>query len=329
MVKEQAKKVALIATGGTIEMETIGGQSRFAHTDYMQALLASVASASRCQVELHRLCRVDSSQIGIVHWQAMISYIAQHRGDYDGFVITHGTDTIAYTAAALALALSPIINFPVILTGSMHTPDQKDSDALANLTQALRLACGDLAEVAIAMHGMVWRGIRAEKKLAAKSATFITPGLACLADQHLVLRSHAHRRAEAAPQGRVINAFSARWFLYHALPALPPPPTVDLDTILLVAAGGNLAPAYLDCAVQHCRLGKTVILGATRATSTIYPPAAQAIEAGVISAINYTLSALIVKIAWLLARSAQRRHDAGQRKEFMKKELARSYGGEI
>ena len=310
-------------------METARGQSRLSHTDYMRALLASWPSDPLCKVDLHRLCRVDSSEIGITRWQAMISYIDKYRGDYDGFVITHGTDTMAHTAAALALALSPVINFPVILTGSMRAPDRKDSDAPANLVQAIRLACSDLAEVAIAMRGRVWRGMRAEKTASTQGATFTTSETACLVDRRMRLRSHARRRTSSAPVGKAINLFNDRWCFYHALPILRPPDPVDVDTMVLVAAGGNLSPAYLDFARQNTRLGKTVIIGSTFATSGVYPPAAQAVEAGAILATRYALSALVVKVAWLLARSKETKQDSAQRQEFLRKELARSYAGEI
>ncbi|GHD63516.1 asparaginase [Jeongeupia chitinilytica] len=107
---------------------------------------------------------LDSSAMGPAHWNRIAGDIAERADDYEGFLVLHGTDTLAWTASALALLLRGL-NKPVILTGAMRPWFESDSDAPCNVAAALALldnACG-FAEVGVVMAGRLWRGCRVRK----------------------------------------------------------------------------------------------------------------------------------------------------------------------
>lgn len=106
---------------------------------------------------------IDSSDVRLEHWQRMIKDISDNYEHYDGFIIIHGTDTMAYTASVLAFALRGL-DKPVILTGSQLPLIHRRSDGWSNLMDALFAACReDLNEVAIAFNHKLLRGCRAQK----------------------------------------------------------------------------------------------------------------------------------------------------------------------
>src|SRR5699024_4478517 len=90
----------------------------------------------------------DSSDVGVTQWQQLIKAIAAQYKNYDGFVILHGTDTMAYTASALSFGLQNL-GKPVILTGSQVPMANLRSDARRNLINAIEMATLPLPEVAI------------------------------------------------------------------------------------------------------------------------------------------------------------------------------------
>ena len=157
------QKTLILYTGGTIGM------------DYGVNGLAPVKGLLREQLDTLDVIKdmaidlfeydelIDSSDINIVHWQKMVQDIKHHYDEYNGFVIIHGTDTMAYTASVLAFALRGL-DKPVILTGSQLPLIHKRSDGWNNLIDAL-FAAGreDLHEVAIAFNNKLLRGCRAQK----------------------------------------------------------------------------------------------------------------------------------------------------------------------
>ena len=96
------------------------------------------------------------------HIAAISECIKKHYNDYDGFVITHGTDTCAYTAAALSYQLVNLSK-PVILTGSQLPIDAEGTDAVINLTHALIYSCEDISGVFLAFSGKLIKGTCAKK----------------------------------------------------------------------------------------------------------------------------------------------------------------------
>ena len=166
----------MLATGGTIASRVSpGGGLTPALTG--QALLDFVpALAQVCRITVRDVCALDSTDLTTADRVRLARAIWQARAQFDGFVVTHGTDTLAYTAALLAHAL-PDFDKPVLLTGSMHPIGVPDSDAPDNLLGAFRVAAsGAYAGVAACVHGMILRGSRVVKTDSAALAAFSSIG---------------------------------------------------------------------------------------------------------------------------------------------------------
>ena len=106
---------------------------------------------------------IDSSAVTLANWQDWLTIVMEKLPDYDGILILHGTDTLAYTANMLALALQGV-NKPVVLTGSQLPYNAVNSDAPLNLATAVAsLAWEDWAAVAIAFHGQLFPAVGSSK----------------------------------------------------------------------------------------------------------------------------------------------------------------------
>lgn len=127
------------------------------------------------------LGNIGSSDITPVHWTEIARMIERLYDEYEGFVVVHGTNTMSYTAAALAFALQGLSK-PVILTGSLLPINDVASDGRMNLIFAIRAAQLDIAEVCVVLGPRVLRGVRAKKVDQSILTTFDTPKFPPLAD---------------------------------------------------------------------------------------------------------------------------------------------------
>lgn len=173
-------KLLILYTGGTIGMApTPAGLAPV--PGYLPAQLQRLArdGVSWDVVEYPQL--IDSSAITVADWQQLVADLAAAYERYDGFVVIHGTDTMAYTASVLAFALENLAK-PVIVTGSQLPLGHPRSDGWSNLADAIEAACQPaLHEVAIAFNRLLLRGCRARKVDAASFAGFDSPNAAPLA----------------------------------------------------------------------------------------------------------------------------------------------------
>ena len=153
------KKILLLATGGTIaSRETEHGLC----PTLTAADLCTAIEAEGTMIESVDLLALDSTNITPAHWQTIARKIAACRTDYDGFIITHGTDTMAYTAAALYYMLENI-DRPVVLTGAQRPLGTDGSDAEGNLRLAYEAACSAFTGVCLAFGGRLIYGNAAKK----------------------------------------------------------------------------------------------------------------------------------------------------------------------
>ena len=153
------KKILLLATGGTIaSRETEHGLC----PALTAADLCAAIEAEGTMIESVDLLALDSTNITPAHWQTIARKIAACRTDYDGFIITHGTDTMAYTAAALYYMLENI-DRPVVLTGAQRPLGTDGSDAEGNLHLAYETACSAFTGVCLAFGGRLIYGNAAKK----------------------------------------------------------------------------------------------------------------------------------------------------------------------
>jgi len=152
----------MIATGGTIASKNTG--EGLAPAISSQELLDCVPEIAQvCNVHTVQPFNLDSTDIYYKHWLELAALIEKNYDAYDGFVVTHGTDTMAYTAAALSYLVRNSRK-PIVLTGSQKSAYLRDTDARKNLFDAFSYCADDRAcGVHIVFDGNVILGTRAKK----------------------------------------------------------------------------------------------------------------------------------------------------------------------
>ena len=199
------KRLHLIYTGGTFGMLTKGDAAVSACSlpevcrfiaDWRVEWFSGDAKPSQAVVDVGQVkldsmnCWVtlgatqepiDSSSMNLAHWQEIFGCIDSRYQDYDGFVIIHGTDTLAYTASALSFACAGLSK-PIVLTGAQVPIDQENSDARKNLDNAIEVALHEeIKEVVIAFGSSVVRGCRAVKSSTVSYDAFVSPNYPAIA----------------------------------------------------------------------------------------------------------------------------------------------------
>jgi L-asparaginase len=143
-----AHRMLLITTGGTIAGQVAADkqdEQMIRTAEEFSALVGPTVSYLNrkhgldIHIDTAPLCNVDSSNIQPEHWVALAALIKEKYDDYHSFVITHGTNTLGYTCAALSFALANPSK-PIILTGSQVSAGLPGSDGLSNLENAMRVA---------------------------------------------------------------------------------------------------------------------------------------------------------------------------------------------
>ena len=150
---------------------------------------------------------IDSSDMNVEHWQTIVRSIAANYDSYDGFVVLHGTDTMAYTASALSFMLQNIEK-PVIITGSQLPIGEVRTDGEENLITALQIAASrdndgkpTVREVAILFENYLWRGNRSTKRSADNFNAFRSSNYPELAKIGLDIQFKRTALSHEAPKG--------------------------------------------------------------------------------------------------------------------------------
>ena len=191
VISGDGKKVLVINTGGTIGMQksdkglTPDCEEFHRQLERIPELYAPDMPAWD-MIDMEPL--LDSSNIAVAEWNRMGETIAVHYEQYDGFVVLHGTDTMAYTASALSFMLENNQK-PVILTGSQIPLFMIRTDARDNLITAIMLAADErIHEVCLYFGGKLLRGNRSMKYSADDLIAFVSPNYPPLAEAGIEIK---------------------------------------------------------------------------------------------------------------------------------------------
>lgn len=149
-------------------------------------------------VEGELLFNLDSSDVGPGHWEHIAAVIAAERLAYDGFVVLHGTDTMAYTACALSFLLRGL-DRPVVLTGAQRPIAFVRTDARANLIHSALCAAMPIPEVCIYFGRWLFRGNRSTKVNIQSYEAIESPNLPALLEMGVECLSHERPLAPSVP----------------------------------------------------------------------------------------------------------------------------------
>ena len=153
-------RVMLLATGGTIACTN--GNHGLEPTLHGRNLLEAIQAELPCAVDAQDVFLMDSSNMQPEEWSALARAVDGALQSYDGVVITHGTDTMAYTAAALSFMLAGV-GKPVILTGSQLPLAHPLTDGRLNLLRAIHAAMADISGVYVCFDNQLISGVRCVK----------------------------------------------------------------------------------------------------------------------------------------------------------------------
>ena len=174
------KKILFLATGGTIASKK--SQNGLKPQITPAELLEYIPQVEDfCRVETIQLLNLDSSNMEPMHWKMMVHTIKEQYESYDGFVIAHGTDTMAYTAAALSYMIQNSKK-PIVITGAQKPIDLEITDAKSNLIDSFLYASDEKSQgVQIVFDGKVIAGTRAKKVRSKSYNAFSSIDYPCLA----------------------------------------------------------------------------------------------------------------------------------------------------
>ncbi len=313
------KKILLIATGGTIASgPTKKGLAPLLGTDEILACVPEISEIAR--VNAVQLFNIDSAMMTCEHWIAIARCIKENYDNYDGFVITHGTDTMAYTASALSYLVKDSVK-PIVLTGAQKSIYMRDTDARNNLYDAFVYAVHPSAcLVHIVFEGKIIIGNRARKTRTKSYNAFSSvdfPEVGVVRDGRVAV----YIEEKASPSGPELSfSLCPRVFV---LKLIPGEDFTVLDRIkdayscvVIESFGvGNLPVCEGSAAAE--KIAAFISGGGTVVVTTQVPhegsdmsvyEAGSGIKSlkGVIEAYDMTLEAVVTKLMWILAKTSDR-----------------------
>ena len=287
----------------------------------VQSLRTPVSTYERrvryCVLEFEKL--LDSSSINAQDWDQIARTVQRNYQLFDGFVILHGTDSLAYTASALSFMFHNL-GKPVILTGSQAPMMELQTDAQDNLLNSLIIAGHFMIpEVCLFFNFKLFRGNRSKKVSAESFDAFGSPNMVPLATvsstRTNVLWHRVHRSTDLNPFSIQENLDTAHVVVLRVFPGMTPA-MVDavlhlegLKGLILETFGAGNAPAGPDGAMIRV-LGDAVkrgivIVNVTQClsgnVSPTYAPATILGRAGVVFGQDLTTEAALTKLAYLLS----------------------------
>jgi L-asparaginase len=311
------KRVLVIQTGGTIMMQSALRLSGSVSADAEKArgyLKKEVPELNDiAHIDVFELFYEDSSSLSPEHWAKLANTIITNRFDYDGFVVLHGTDTMAFTASALSYALIGL-NKPVIITGSQVPLTTLRSDARRNLINAVEIATYQIPEVCICFNDNLFRGNRSTKMSIGDFDAFTSPNLQPLAKIGLNINFANHILPKVVNEN-FQPEFDENIFVVKLFPGLKPQFLKSLvqsgvKAILIEGFGSGNFPIKGDYNLidflSSCN-GEGIILAMCSQAPydaidlTKYESGRMAIELGILSSGSMTLEASVVKLMHLLA----------------------------
>lgn len=311
------KRILMIGTGGTIACKRTENGLKPVITP--KEILSYVPDSMEfCQIHTRQILNIDSTNIQPSHWLTIAAAIREAYSQYDGFVITHGTDTMAYTAAALSYLIQNSPK-PIVITGSQKPIDMENTDARTNLADSLRFASCDKAHnVNIVFDGKVIAGTRGKKERTKSYNAFSSinyPNVAIIQDDRVIFYLDDKDRAEK--QVCFYEDLDSKVGLLKLIPStdasLLDYMAEHYDAVIIESFGVGGLPScengdFYRAVARWTGLGKTVIMttqvtneGSNMSVYEVGKNIKQ--ELGLLEAYDMTLEAVVTKLMWILGQT--------------------------
>ena len=309
------KKILMLGTGGTIASE-MSPDGLTPELGPQQLLRYVPAVSALCEVDCLSLFSIDSTNITPAHWVRIVRTLRERYDDFDGFVISHGTDTMAYTAAALSY-LAQGARKPIVLTGAQKPINYDSTDSKLNLIDAFTCACSErIHGVCIVFSGRVILGTRARKTCSKSFAAFSSinyPELAQLHDHRMM----SYIEPDYLPAPRFFETLDEKVGLVKMIPGTDPELLDFLlqrkDALVVECFGVGGLPSYDDDRLfetvrRHTDAGRFLVM-----TTQVQNEGSDlsVYEVGhrlksnrrVLEAYDMTSEAALAKIMWILGQT--------------------------
>jgi glutamyl-tRNA(Gln) amidotransferase subunit D len=317
---ENAPQVCLITTGGTISSVYDPSIQALRPGLSVDALLAGLPRGmGNIAVMKRELFQLDSANAQPHHWQEIASAIREvydEMPDIDGIVVTHGTDTMVYSASAVSFMVQDF-GKPIVFTGSQIPASTPWSDGPRNLIDSLRVAAfGDLGEACIVFNGEIHRPTRAKKVRVMSYDAFdsVDPSPLGMLARDIILYEGRRKRRNLVP--RFDTRLDDRVFLLKVFPGMAPgilSRIVDMGYHGIVIEGfgaGNipteenaLTGAIMQAVSRDCFVIVSSQCAFGQADPMTYEVGRVALEVGAMSAYDMTSEAALVKLSWVLGHT--------------------------
>ncbi|MDR3331434.1 MAG: asparaginase [Synergistaceae bacterium] len=331
---KKTSKILLLTTGGTIASRP--GEGGLAPSIGAKEILdAFEGSCPEAAISYEELLNLDSANVQPEHWQIIARRVFERLSEYDGIVVTHGTDTMAYTAAALSFMLRNLRK-SVVLTGSQMPIDEPGTDAISNLHTAVSVVLCGIAGVTLAFDRLVINGVRAVKSSTVDFGAFESvnaPPMGILRADGMSVLSRSTVRVEDGANVILDSALCPDVFLLKLVPGTKPE---IFQTLLDMGYRGIVIEAF-GLGGVHCE-GRDLIAGIKKISDagipvvvcsqclhgpsdlSVYEVGTRLLDAGVIQGADMTTESAVVKLMWALGKTKDRSEIA--------KIFAANYAGE-
>lgn len=308
------KKVLMLGTGGTIA-SGISASGLIPVLTSQELVQCVPEISSICDVTCQQLFSIDSTNITPSHWLTIAAAIEEHFDQYDGFVIAHGTDTMAYTAAALSYLVQHSPK-PIVLTGAQKPILFENTDSKANLADAFRVAVSNLCGVMIVFNGRVILGTRARKTRTTSFQAFSSinyPLLGVLQNGFLM----EYIRPDCLPKPKFYHRLADRIGLMKMIPGADCGLLSYLiehnDAVIIESYGVGGLPSYqgsgfFDVIKDAIANGKTIVMttqvqneGSNLAVYDVGFHLKNNLQ--LLEAYDMTTEAAVAKLMWILAET--------------------------
>ena len=313
------KHILLLGTGGTIACKR--GDNGLTPLLTGDELLSYVPAAREfCHVDAIQVLNIDSTNIHPKHWLMLSQVLEKNYDNYDGFVICHGTDTMAYTAAAMSYLVQHSSK-PIVITGAQKPIDLDVTDARTNLLDSLRFASCDRAHgVSIVFDGKVIAGTRGKKERTKSYNAFSSinfPYLAVIQEEHILF--YIDDKWQDKETVRFYHDLDSRVALLKLIPSMGSSVLDYLaehhDAVVIESFGVGGLPSY-DSGDFYSSIEKwisqgEVIVMTTRVTQegsnmSVYEVGQKIKNAfGLIESYDMTLEATVTKLMWILGQTRE------------------------
>ena len=320
MKKISKKRIYVAYTGGTIGMKK-SDQGYIPVNGHLTDSINALPEFHRDEMPLFTINEyhplIDSSNMTPSDWQRIANDIKSHYNDYDGFVVLHGTDTMAYTSSALSFMFENLSK-PIIVTGSQIPLSQLRSDGQVNVLNSLYIAANyPINEVGLFFNNKLYRGNRSIKAYADGFNAFDSPNMAPLLEAGINIKLIAGKVSpciEIEPPVIVRDITPQPIGVVHLYPGISSDVVENairqpVKALILRSYGvGNAPqdPALLACLAKAKKANIVVINCSQCIKGTVnmsgYATGNALREAGVISGHDMTLEATLTKLHYLLSQ---------------------------